>query len=79
MKTTLTIISAFLLASCSTDSARDSEPTPDCNCLTIVQADTFSLPNGYVWTVAVLKNNCTGVQKQKDIVGIHSVGEKICD
>lgn len=79
MKTILTIISAIVLASCSTDSARDLEQTADCNCSTIKKADTFSLPNGYVWTVATLQNDCTGVQSKKDIVGIYSVGDKICN
>ena len=79
MKTILTIISSIVLFGCSADSERQSEPTPDCNCSTVKQADTFSLPNGYVWTVATLENDCTGVQSQKNIVGSYSVGDKVCN
>ncbi len=66
-----------LSLSCSTDD--QNRETEDCNCDTIVSASMFSLPNGYVWTVATLKNDCTGVQKQRDLVGNHIVGEKICN
>jgi len=79
MKTILTIISTIVLFSCSTDSARQSEPEANCNCSTVKQADTFSLPNGYVWTVATIENDCTGAQSQKNIVGSYSVGDKVCN
>jgi hypothetical protein len=78
MKTILVIL-AIALSSCSTDdNARQEEPA-NCTCETILRADTFHLPSGYVWTVATLENDCTGAQRQRDLVGVHTLGEKICN
>jgi hypothetical protein len=78
MKTILVIL-AIALSSCSTDdNARQEEPA-NCSCETILRADTFHLPSGYVWTVATLENDCTGAQRQRDLVGVHTPGEKICN
>lgn len=78
MKHLLLLFSALLI-SCSNDSGRQAEPNENCNCFTIIAADTFSLPNGATWTVATMENDCTGAQKQRNIDGVHSVGEKQCD
>jgi len=73
------VILAIALASCSTDSQTEREEPADCSCETILRADTFHLPSGYVWTVAILANDCTGAQRQRDLVGVHRLGEKICN
>jgi hypothetical protein len=79
MKTILFIL-AIALSSCSTDDSQDREEEPaNCTCETILRADTFHLPSGYVWTVATLENDCTGAQRQRDLVGVHTIGEKICN
>lgn len=75
----LFILLAAISMSCSNDSESNKSDPADCNCNTILKANVFTLPNGYIWTVATLENDCSGVQTQKDIVGLHSVGEKICD
>ena len=73
------VILAIALASCSTDEQARQEEPQNCSCETILRADTFSLPSGYVWTVATLANDCTGSQRQRDLVGVHRLGEKICN
>jgi hypothetical protein len=72
------IILAVIISSCSNDSENRTEPQ-NCLCETIKQADTFTLPTGQIWTVVILENDCSGVQRQKDLSGTHSVGEKICN
>ena len=79
MKRILFILAIAIFTSCSTDSESEREEPADCNCGTIIDANTFSLPTGYVWTVAIIANDCTGAQKQKDLVGRHILGEKICN
>ena len=78
MKTILFIL-AIALASCSTDEQARQEEPANCSCETIIRADVFALPTGYRWTVAVLSNDCTGAQRQRDLVGVHTLGEKICN
>lgn len=73
------ILLAITLASCSTDNNAREETPLNCTCETIIRADTFHLPSGYVWTVATLENDCTGAQRQRDLVGVHVLGEKICN
>jgi hypothetical protein len=74
------VILAIALSSCSVDEARTTnEPQGNCSCETILKADTFRLPNGYTWTVVTLANDCTGAQRQTDLVGRHILGDKICN
>lgn len=73
------VILAIAFASCSTDEQARQEEPANCSCETILRADTFHLPSGYVWTVAILSNDCTGAQRQRDLVGVHRLGEKICN
>jgi hypothetical protein len=78
MKTILVIL-AIALSSCSSDDSQERTEPANCSCETIIDADTFHLPSGYVWTVAILANDCTGAQRQRDLVGVHRLGEKICN
>ena len=78
MKTILVIL-AIALSSCSTDDSQNRTEETNCNCETILRADTFRLPNGYTWTVVTLANDCTGAQRQTDLVGVHHLGDKICN
>jgi len=74
----LLLILAVVVSSCSTDEEQRTETT-NCNCETILTADTFTLPNQTTQTVATVENDCTGAQRQRNLVGVYSVGQKICD
>jgi hypothetical protein len=78
----LLLFLAIAVSSCSTENSNntnDNVPELNCTCETIIRADVFSLPSGYVWTVATLENDCTGAQRQRDLVGRHLLGENICN
>jgi hypothetical protein len=75
---TIIIILAIALFSCSVEEQSRQDPA-NCSCETILSADVFRLPNGYTWTVATLSNDCTGAQRQRDLVGAYDVGDKICN
>jgi hypothetical protein len=73
----LILILAVIISSCSNDSENRTEPQ-NCNCNTIISANTFSIP-GRTWTVATTANDCSGLQSQIELNGVHFVGEKICN
>ena len=73
----LLFILAIALSSCTAESARQEEQ--NCNCETVLTVNVFTLPNGYKFTTVTLANDCTGAQRQEDLQGSYSVGQKICN
>lgn len=74
----LLLLTAIILSSCSNDGEERSEPQ-NCQCWTILQADSFTLPNQATQSVLIVKNDCSGLQKQITRVGVYIVDSKICD
>ena len=72
------LLLALIVMACSNDSEERTEPQ-NCNCWTILQATSYTLPNQAPQSVLVVANDCNGLQKQITRVGIYVVGNKICD
>jgi hypothetical protein len=75
------VILAIALSSCTTDSANgnSSEQEANCRCNTILEANVFRLPTGQSFTAGVMENDCSGVQKNFNLNGVYSLGQKICN
>jgi hypothetical protein len=79
MKRILFIL-AIALSSCSADETSTSaQEELNCNCSTILEADVFRLPTGQAFTAGVMANDCTGVQRNFNLNGVYTVGQKICN
>lgn len=74
---TTIILLVLILSGCSAEN-NNRQDTSNCNCNTIIKANSFSIP-GRAWTVITTENDCTGVQKQLELNGVHVIGEKICN
>lgn len=75
----LFLISSILtLTACSNDEALRTEEA-NCNCWTILQATSYTLPNQAPQSVLTVENDCSGQQKQINRNGVYVVGSKICD
>lgn len=72
------LLLALIVMACSNDNEQRTEPT-NCLCETILTATVFTLPNQTPQTVTTVENDCSGVQRQRTLNGLYSVGQKICD
>ena len=72
------LLLALIVMACSNDSEERTEPQ-NCNCWTILQATSYTLPNQAPQSVLTVENDCSGQQKQITKLGVYIVGSKICD
>lgn len=76
--TAAVLLLALMSTACNNDIEERTEPQ-NCQCETILTATSFTLPNQTTQTVVTLQNDCSGAQRQRTLIGLHSVGDKICD
>ena len=76
--TAAVLLLGLIIASCSNNEQSRTEEA-NCNCWTILQTTSFTLPNQSPYSVMTLENDCSGLQKQINRNGVYVVGSKICD
>ena len=74
MKKLLLLFAVLFIVSCTPE----SEENTDCNCGKVIQSTSFNAL-GNVFSVLIVHNNCTGIDKQIQRNGIVKVGTVICD
>ena len=83
MKKSVLLLGAIILASCSTDSANDTDTT-DCDCGVVVQTMSYNIPNNnggvIVQSTITVRNNCTQLTKTvSGISGVVANGSQWCN
>ena len=76
--TAAVLLLGLIITACSNDEQTRTEQA-NCNCWTILQTTSFTLPNQSPQSVLEVENDCTGLQKQINRNGVYVVGSKICD
>lgn len=82
MKKIYLLLAITIFSNCSTENSENTNnnvPELNCHCSTILEANVFRLPTGQNFTAGVMENDCSRVQKNFNLNGVYTVGQKICN